>query len=202
MGPLRPRPGRLARDMPAPKVDRDKTIQQVRRLTVASDSFQQCLSLLAHMESAGLKIDSDLYAPMIAGVTVTYAKNFNDAGGLGPLPNFFTQFPSANLQTAHAKLIEARNQLYAHRDARAHLFKNAKGQTVAYPVEVTIEGEAFLFRTRMVDIPDARLPTITELIQFQMKRLKDDLDGKLALMVDFSKGYKRGVVYWLGDDFP
>jgi hypothetical protein len=154
------------------------------------------------MESAGLKVASDLYAPMIAGVTVTYAKNFNDADGLGPLPEFFTRFPTANLRAAHAKLIDARNQVYAHRDARAHLFKNDKGQTVAYPVEVTIEGDAFLFRTRMVDIPDARLPMIRKLIEFQVKRLRDDLDGKLALIVDFTKGYKRGTIYWLGDDFP
>jgi hypothetical protein len=137
--------------MPAPKVDRDKIIRQVRRLTVASDSFQQCLSLLAHMEGAELRIDSDLYAPMIAGVIVTYAKNFNDAAGLGPLPDFFTRFPSTHLRAAHAKLLEARNQVYAHRDARAHLFKSHNGRTVAYPVEVTIEGEAFILRTRLVD---------------------------------------------------
>jgi hypothetical protein len=79
---------------------------------------------------------------------------------------------------------------------------NDKGQMVAYPVEVTIDDEAFLLRTRMVDIPDARLPAIRELIEFQIRRLNDDLDGKLALVVDFTKGYKRGMVYWLGDDFP
>lgn len=188
--------------MPGGRVDKGKIIQQIRRLTVASDSFQQCLSLLSHMERARLKVDSDLYPPMIAGVAVTYAKNFNDADGLGPLPDFFTRFPTTNLRIAHAKLIEARNQVYAHRDARAHMFTNDKGQTVAYPVEVTINDEEFLLRTRMVEIPDARLPVIRELVEFQMRRLKDDLDGKLALVVDFAKGYERGRVYWLGDDFP
>jgi len=186
----------------APKVDRKKIIQQIRRLTIASDAFQQCLSLIAHMEASRLTNESNLYPPMIAGVTVTYAKNFNRAEGLGPLPDLFTQFPSAALKKAHERLIDARNRLYGHRDAGAHLFTNEKGETVAFPVEVTIDHESFLFRTRMVDIPAAKLPVVRELIEFQMKRLKDDLDGKLALVVDFAKGYKRGVVYWLGDYFP
>lgn len=141
---------------------------------------------------------------MMAGVTVTYAKNFNEAEGLGPLPEFFTRFPTTDLQTAHSKLIEARNELYAHRDASAHRFKTDTGQLVEYPVEVTINDDntAFLFRPRLIDIPSARVPRVKELVQFQMKRMQDDLDEKLALTVDFGKGYKRGVVYFLGEDFP
>jgi hypothetical protein len=185
-------------------VDKDKVVQQIRRLTIASDSFQQCVSLLAHMESSGLTNNNDLYPPMIVGVTVTYAKNFNQTDGLGPLPDSFARFPTADLQTAHSKLIKARNELYAHRDIGAHLFKDDEGRSVAYPVEVIVNDEntTFLFRPKLIDIPVARLPQIKELIQFQMKRLQDDLDGKLAATVDFDKGYKRGVVYMLGEDFP
>lgn len=185
-------------------MDRPKIIHQVRRLAIASDSFQQCLALVAHMRRSNLDIFDDLYPPMIAGVVVTYAKNFNQADGLGPLPGLFTKFPEASLETAHARLIKARNELYAHRDVSAHRMKGNDGVMVEYPVHVRIndDNNAFLFEPHLIDIPPKRLPDIEQLLQFQMTRLQDDLDGKLALVVDFDKDYKQGVTYVLGKDFP
>lgn len=185
-------------------MDKPKIIHQIRRLAIASDSFQQCLALLAHMEETSMKLENDLYPPMIAGVVVTYSKNFNQADGLGPLPGLFTTFPDADLKTAHSKLIDSRNKLYAHRDVSAHSFKSTDGGLSEFPVQVRINDEntAFLFQPHLVDIPPKRIPDIRRLLQYQMKRLQDDLDGKLALVVNFEKGYKQGIVYTLGKDFP
>ena len=185
-------------------MDKHKVIHQIRRLTIASDSFQQCLTLLTHMEEISITLSSDLYPPMIAGVVVTYSKNFNQADGLGPLPNLFTKFPEPKLQIAHAKLIEARNKLYAHRDISAHTFKNSEGGVSQYPVEVRINdaNTAFLFQPMLKDIPPERIPDIKNLLSFQMERLQSDLDKKLATVVDFNKGYKQGATYLLGEDFP
>ncbi|MDF3197034.1 hypothetical protein [Pseudomonas sp. 1928-m] len=185
-------------------MDRNKIILQIRRLTIASDSFQQCISLLKYMEEISLKLNSDLYPPMIAGIAVTYSKNFNQADGLGPLPSLFTKFPESQLHTAHTKLIDARNKLYAHRDVSAHIFKNSDGGVSQFPVEVRINDEntAFLFQPKLRDIPPERIPEINKLLKFQMGRLQSDLDKKLATVVDFKKGYKQGVTYLLGEDFP
>jgi hypothetical protein len=74
---------------------------QIARLAVASDCFQQCLSLLKHIQDLKLDRDSDLFPPMIAGVVTTYARNFNSAEGLGPLAASYNEFPETRLDTAH-----------------------------------------------------------------------------------------------------
>lgn len=184
--------------------NKSKIVHQIKRLTIAADSFHQCLSLLKHIEAAKIRFEGDIYPPMMTGIVVTYSKNFNQADGLGPLPSKFTKFPEVALKTAHIKLIESRNKLYAHRDVDAHSFKNSDGGLSDFPVEVRINDEntAFLFQPYLYDIPLAKIPDIRNLIQFQMQRLQEDLDEKLALVVDFNKGYKQGDVYLLGEDFP
>lgn len=185
-------------------MDKIKIIHQIRRLVIAADSFQHCISLIDHMESLALKQEDFLYPPMLAGVAVTYSKNFNQADGLGPLPNFFKNFSDPDLQTAHTKLIEARNKLYAHRDASFHEFKNEKGESSIYPVEVKINdaNTAFLFQPRLVDIPPSRMSLIKQMILLQTVRLQADLDSKLDEVVDYQQGYQQGVVYKLGENFP
>lgn len=156
------------------------------------------------MEEISTTLSNDLYPPMIAGIVVTYSKNFNQADGLGPLPSLFTKFSEPQLQTAHTKIIEARNKLYAHRDISVHTFKNSEGGVSQYPVEVRINDEntAFLFQPMLKDIPPERIPDIKKLLNFQMERLQVDLDKKLATVVDFNKGYRQGTTYLLGEDFP
>lgn len=156
------------------------------------------------MEEVKIQNEHNLYPPMIAGVAVTYAKNFNQAEGLGPLPRSFTRFPKSEMHIAHVRLIEARNTLYAHRDISAHSFKMNDGRVTKYPVEVRINNEntAFLFQPQLIDIPPRRISSIRKLIEFQMTRLQQDLDNKLSIIVDFNKGYKQGIVYLLGEDFP
>jgi hypothetical protein len=185
-------------------MDKSKIVHQIRRLAIAADSFHQCVALLNHMASLSLKLDDDLYPPMIAGVVVTYAKNFNEADGLGPLPGFFTKFPAASLKTAHDTILDARNKLYAHRDGSIHTFRNETRELGQFPVMVRIndENSAFLFQPILIDIPAAKVGEIQELLAFQLKRLDEDLSEKLALTVDFEKGYKQGVEYQLGKDFP
>ena len=185
-------------------MNKSKIVQQIRRLAIASDSFQQCLSVLKHIEDLGISNESDLYPPLIAGVVVTYSKNFNQADGLGPLPKIFSKFPDEELRIAHEKVIDARNTLYAHRDVSAHSFNNSEGGISQYPVNVRIseDNTAFLFQPHLVDISSRRIPHIRSLIQFQMERLQEDLDAKVDLTVDSNKSYKQGVEYLLGHDFP
>ncbi|MEL7561383.1 hypothetical protein [Stutzerimonas chloritidismutans] len=176
----------------------EKIIKQIKKLIYASDAFQQAESLLSHIKENELKVSEDLYNPMMAGVITTYGMNFNKANGLGSLPSFYEEFEDSKLMESHVNIIAARNQLYAHRD-----IQNTKGHKEgAYKIEVWLESGKLLFRPTMIDISHERISDIKSLITFQRQRLQQDLDKKLAQIIDKSKLYKENVRWELGRDFP
>lgn len=179
-------------------MNKDKIIKQIKRLIYASDSFQKIESLIEHMESPNTKINETLYSAMISSVVTTYAVNFNQADGVGPLPSMYEKFDDSRIQEAHDELLAARNQLYAHRDISSTKEANEK----AYKIEVWLQDGLLLQRPYMIDISSSKLPEIKSLITFQRSRLQVDLDGKLAQIIDLGKEYKEGEVWELGVDFP
>lgn len=179
-------------------MSKDKIVKQIKRLIYASDSFQQIEALIEHMESPDTKIDETLYSAMISSVVTTYAVNFNQSDGVGPLPKMYEKFDDPSIKEAHDKLLAARNQLYAHRDIHS-----TKGQTEkAYKIEVWLQDGLLLQRPHMIDISYRKLPEIKALITYQRNRLQTDLDGKLAQIINPNKEYKEGEVWELGVDFP
>jgi hypothetical protein len=179
-------------------MSKDKIIKQIKRLIYASDSFQQIETLIEHMESPDTKIDETLYSAMISSVVTTYAVNFNQSDGVGPLPKMYEKFDDPNTKEAHDKLLAARNQLYAHRDIHATKKTNEK----AYKIEVWLQDGLLLQRPYMIDISSGKLPEIKALIAYQRNRLQADLDGKLAQIIDPNKEYKENEIWELGVDFP
>jgi hypothetical protein len=180
-----------------------KVARQIARLAVASDCFQQCLSLLKHIQELNLDEDSDIWAPMFAGVVTTYARSFISAEGLGPLAASYSKFPDTRLDSAHKKMIEARNMFYAHQDI-THSKKHSKSSTVPIRVFVNLKPtlDGFLFTPMLVELSLARLPDIVELIQFQLERLIKDLSTKNSIIIDFDRPYDLDHTYELGVDFP
>ncbi|WP_438455955.1 hypothetical protein [Vreelandella venusta] len=176
----------------------DKIIKQIKRLIYASDSFQKIEALIEHMESPDTKINETLYSAMISSVVTTYAVNFNQADGVGPLPKMYEEFDDRRIKEAHNRLLDARNQLYAHRD----IHSTKKTTEKAYKVVVWLQDGMLLQRPYMIDISSGKLPEIKVLIAFQRSRLQADLDGKLAQIIDPSKDYKEGQAWELGVDFP
>jgi|GEM_PF-4742240 len=176
----------------------DKIIKQIKRLIYSSDSFQQIEALIEHMESPDTKIDEILYSAMISSVVTTYAVNFNQADGVGPLPKMYEKFDDPKIKEAHDKLLAARNQLYAHRDIHSTKETNER----AYRIEVWLHDGMLLQRPYMIDISSDKLPEIKSLITFQRNRLQVDLDGKLAQIINPNKEYIEGEVWELGVDFP
>jgi len=152
------------------------------------------------------KIDgnNEIYTCMMSGVVVTYAMNFNSANGLGSLPNSYGKFSNKNLYTAHSKLLNSRNTVYAHRDKKSHTFIDEEGEAHNYPVSVhlDLETEQFLFSAHLVDISSSRISDIITLITFQLERLQKDLDSKVVNIVDDISKYKFDTKYYLGVDFP
>ena len=177
---------------------KDKIIKKIKRLIYASDSFQKIEYLIEHMKSPDTKINETLYSAMISSVVTTYAVNFNRADGVGPLPEMYSIFDDPRIEDAHNKLIDARNQLYAHRDIHSTQETSEK----AYKIEVWLEDGLLLQRPYMIDISYSKLPEIKSLITFQRNRLQVDLDDKLAKVIDTSKEYKEGEMWELGVDFP
>jgi len=180
-----------------------KVARQIARLAVASDCFQQCLSLLKHIQDLKLDHDSDILPPMIAGVVTTYARNFNSAEGLGPLAASYAEFPDTRLDTAHKRIIEARNMFYAHQDI-THSKKHSKSPTVPIRVLVNLKPtlDGFFFTPMLVELSFDRIPDIIELIQFQLERLVKDLSTKNMIITDFGRPYDLEHTYELGVDFP
>ncbi len=179
-------------------MSKDKIVKQIKRLIYVSDSFQQIEALIEHMESPDTKIDETLYSAMISSVVTTYAMNFNQSDGVGPLPKMYEKFDDPSIKEAHDKLIAARNQLYAHRDIHS-----TKGTIEkAYKIEVWLKDGLLLQRPYMIDISASKLPEIRKLITHQRNRLQVDLDGKLAQIINPNREYKEGEVWELGVDFP
>ena len=184
-------------------VNATKIVRQIARLVVSSDSFQQCLALLGHMTELKLGINSDLYSPMMSGVVTTYARNFNASTGMGPLPRSYTKFPDAKLTVAHGKIIEARNKIYAHRDASHHSVEPSSDISpyrLFVELKPTLDG--FNFTPVLTDIPPDRIPDIITLVDFQHKRAIKDLSAKNELITDFGKEYDLGRTYEWGVDIP
>jgi hypothetical protein len=179
-------------------MSKDQIIKQIKRLIYASDSFQKIEALIEHMESPDTKITETLYSAMISSVVTTYALNFNQADGVGPLPKHYEKFDDLSLKEAHDRLLDARNQLYAHRDIHS-----TKGTTEkAYKVEVWLQDGMLLQRPYMIDTSSDKLPEIKALIAYQRGRLQADLDGKLAQIIVPGKDYQEGQIWELGVDFP
>jgi len=176
----------------------DKIIKQIKRLIYVSDSFQKIEALIEHIESPDTKLDETLYSAMIASVVTTYAVNFNQANGVGPLPKMYEEFNDFSIREAHNQLLDARNKLYAHRD----IHNTKKTTEKAYKIEVWLQDGMLLQRPYMIDISSGKLPEIKELITFQRSRLQIDLDGKLAQIIDPNKDYKEGEIWELGVNFP
>jgi hypothetical protein len=179
-------------------VSKDKIIDQIKRLIYASDSFQQIEALIDHMESPDTKIDETLYSAMISSVVTTYARNFNQSDGVGPLPKRYEKFNDHKNEEAHEELLKARNQLYAHRDIHNTKSKYEK----AYKIDVWLQDGLLLQRPHMIDISADKLPEIKSLISYQRNRLQEDLDGKLAQIINPNRDYKEGEIWELGIDFP
>lgn len=179
-------------------MNKDKIIKQIKRLLYASDAFQQAETLLKHMQEQGLKVNDDLYNPMMCGVITTYGMNFNKANGLGPLPKAYEKFENVKLAESHEKMINARNQLYAHRDIE----NTINDRENAYKIDVWLENGMLLMRPTMIDISHDRIQDILFLIACQRQKLQEDLDSKLMQVVDKSKEYRENEVWELGRDFP
>lgn len=173
-------------------------------LSISDLAFRQCKALAEHIIDEHLDAFSLLFAPQMAGVVVTYSKNFVSAEGFGPLQKPFTIFTDGEIQNAHDKLLHARHKLYAHRDAPA-------AQSFAYddpspipPYRVRVafrKGESgFTAIPAVPELNPTILPSVVRLCDLQTDRVREELNQIVPLMTR-GKNYQAGF-YTVGNDFP
>jgi hypothetical protein len=173
------------------------------RLVFADESFRQAKMLADQMITTGLDPYSNLFTPMMTGIVVTYAKNFNEANGMGPVPRLFERFADNVMQETHDKLLKARNELYAHRDviaAKSFVYDSVP-QTSPYQLRIDIKDEGGIVALPSTpELNPEHLPFIVRLCDFQSRRIAIEL-GKILPLIKGDKTYKPGR-YTVGLDFP
>jgi hypothetical protein len=174
------------------------------RLHIADLSFRQVRALADQLTGSPIDPLALTLTPQMAGIVVTYAKNFVGANGFGPLTDLFpesAQFSDSNLAETHEKILEARHRLYAHRDAAAAAKFDYDNESQAEPYQVRIsiyeDGSGFTARPNVPELNPAILPSISTLASFQIERIANELK-RLWPSVAAHGSFKPGMTYTLG----
>jgi hypothetical protein len=183
----------------------DKLGKQFAKLGIANRSFAQAHGLAKHMIAARVDTFDDLFHPQMAGIVVTYCKNFNESNGFGPLGAEYRKFEDLDHRHTHEILLQSRNKLYAHRDkngAQEFVYDN---ESESGPYELKIRfAEDTGGLNMFLNIPDLNceiLPYVCSLCEFQIERTTDEM-GKLLHAICERGEYKRGKLYTVGENFP
>ena len=113
-------------------------VKQFKRLSIADLAFMQANELAKHMIAEQLAPLSLLFSPQMAGIVVTYAKNFVSALGIGPLHQSYSGFVDEDMQATHDRLLQSRHALYAHRDVKASKTFDYDDDSIAESYDVRI----------------------------------------------------------------
>ena len=183
----------------------DKVTRQFIKLNLASLAFTQVRNQAQHIIDSNFAQDSLLLTPHMAGLVVTYAKNFTESEGIGPLPKQYEEFTDSSLEHTHNMLIGSRHKLYAHRDFTAAKSFNYDDINDAEPYEVAIVfhekgGCATCFPSIPEVSPDI-LPLVISLCDFQIARIVKEVKEKVPILVK-AKSPEFGIRYILGKDYP
>ena len=186
----------------------EKDARKFAKLNIADLSFRQVKALADELDSSNIDPLALTFAPQMAGIVVTYAKNFVSATGFGLITDDFPEFghfDDDDHAKTHERLMEARHKIYAHRDKRAAAdFEYDDGVSAeAYQVRIKVYDDSSGF-TALPNIPDLNpslLPYVTSLAAHQSVKA-GKLIGEMIAKITKGKRYKPGGVYTVGVDFP
>ena len=147
-----------------------------------------------------------LTSPMMAGIVVTYARNFTQSNGMRGLSDVYTNFPDSALQQTHDSLMQARHTIYAHRDYTALSQRSDPHNPEQKGHDVTIifhdEFTGFDFDVASPQQDPGTLPEIIRLCMFQRTRISEELKTIIERCLPADHSYVAGVAYKIGNDFP
>jgi len=183
---------------------RIKMGKQLKRLCIADISFRQEGQLAQYIVETRLDAADLKYGPMIAGMIVTYAKNFVENAELGTLRKPFTQFSDRAMYEAHHTAMIVRHKVYAHRDLKAGLEFTHDDKELAETYEVRIrlhdDGIGYGANALLPDLPPDFLPSFIKLCELQHTRTKNELNALVKTVRNLGE-YSAGD-YVVGRDFP
>jgi len=180
-----------------------KQILFAKRLFMAESSMHQAAKLAKFTEDHNIGRFPEVFAPIMAGICVVYARPFLRADGLGPLDEKYGRFDDAKLQDTHNDLIRNRHHFYAHRDflkTRA-LDPTSGASRDMHSVHLFFDGQgSYTFATREPMYRDINLPEIIRIAEFQRQRIGTERHKVIDKL-------NRGQIlpegsYELGKDFP
>lgn len=122
---------------------------------------------------------------------------------LGPLPREYSTFTDASHHArTHEDLKNGRNWAYAHNspDQAAGLLTNIQQQEEQKRIRFVFDNHGITFHPPEVTWPKSRLQAIVSLCNFQIERVKHDVDD-LVKHLSQGKIYNHGE-YIIGETFP
>jgi hypothetical protein len=183
---------------------RIKIAKQLKRLCIAEISFRQAGQLAQLIIETGLDATDLKYGPMLAGMVITYAKNFVENTELGRLREPFIRFRDRAMCEAHHTAMIVRHKVYAHRDLEAGREfthdDNDPGETYEVRIQLHDDGVGCSANVLLPDLPPDFLPHFVELCELQHTRAKNEIKNLVRTIRSFGE-YDPGE-YVVGSNFP
>lgn len=183
---------------------RTKMAKQLKRRCIAEISFRQAGQLAQHIIETRLDATDLKYGPMLAGMVITYAKNFVENTELGTLREPFIQFRDRAMYEAHHTAMIVRHTVYAHRDLKAGRDfihdDNDSAETYEVRIQLHDDGVGCSANVLLPDLPPDFLPHFVELCELQHTRAKNEVRDLVRTARSFGE-YGPGV-YVVGSNFP
>jgi hypothetical protein len=180
-----------------------KRILFAKRLFMAESSMHQAAELAKFTKDHNIGRLPDVFAPIMAGICVVYARPFLRADGLGPLDEKYSRLNDAKLQNTHNDLIRNRHHFYAHRDfLKTRAFDPVSGTSRdMHSVRLFFDGRGSYTAATMEPMyRDINLPEIIRLAEFQRQRIVAERH-KVIDKLNRGRILPEGS-YELGKDFP
>jgi hypothetical protein len=180
-----------------------KRILLAKRFFMAESSMHQAANLAQFAKDHDIGRLPDVFAPIMAGICVVYARPFLRADGLGPLDERYACFSDPKLQETHNDLIRNRHHFYAHRDLlKTRALDPVSGASVdMHSVHLFFKGQgSYTFATQEPMYRDINLPDIIRLAEFQRQRIGAERH-KVIDKLNKGRILPEGR-YELGKDFP
>lgn len=181
-----------------------KAGRQIKRLCIADVSFRQAGLLAQALIANGVDATNMTYTPMVAGMVITYAKNFVEGNEFGTLRSPFTDFQDQAMFEAHHTAMIVRHKVYAHRDvAAAREFQHDDTDPAeTYEVRIRLHEDGIGCDATVIlpDVPTAFLPTFAALCDLQHQRAKTEIRSLVTTVA--RRGHYSPGDYIVGIDFP
>lgn len=179
----------------------------IRSLACAELTFYEAQGLAELLKTID-HTNSPLFftSPMMAGVVVTYARNFIESSGMRGLSSDYASFLDSDLQQTHDSLMETRHKIYAHRDYTELSQKSdpenpdRKGHDVSIIFHDGFTGFDFDIASPQQD--PATLSDIIKLCMFQRTRIAAELKKMIEHCLPQHHEYQAGSSYKIGTEFP